>query len=96
QTDLTPYFHSRGDQNFTSVADPELDAALSDYRVSETPAQRQAARARVIDRLAALRVVSVLYAPIGVTLISRRIAGLEFVDDLPRLDRLELHALARP
>ncbi|MCA9693014.1 MAG: hypothetical protein KC636_25685 [Myxococcales bacterium] len=96
QTDLTPYFHSRGDQNFTSVADPELDAALSDYRVAETPAQRQAARARVIDRLAALRVVSVLYAPIGVTLISRRIAGLEFVDDLPRLDRLELHALARP
>jgi ABC-type transport system substrate-binding protein len=88
--DLYPLFHSRGAINFGGVADTELDRALDDYRGAPDRAARDAAKQRVAGRLAQLRVVSVLYAPTAVMLASRRLGGIEFVDDLPRLDRIAL------
>jgi hypothetical protein len=44
----------------------------------------------VATRLAELRPVSVVHAPTRIMLTSRRVTGLSFVDDLPRLDRIEL------
>jgi ABC-type transport system substrate-binding protein len=91
--DLYPYFHSRGDLNLTGVTDVALDGALEAYRAASTPEERAAARRAVAERLAALRVVSVVRAPTHVMLVSRRVEGLELVDDLPRLDRLRLRPL---
>lgn len=88
--DLYQLFHSRGDSNFSRVADEELDRALTDYRGAPDRAARDAAKQRIAERLAALRVVSMLRAPAHVLLASRRLTGIEFVDDVPRLDRLGL------
>ena len=88
--DLYRYFHSRGELNVTGVADAELDQALGQYREARTREERTQARARVSARLTALGVVSVLYAPLHVTLVSRRVRNVEFIDDLPRLDTLRL------
>ncbi len=88
--DLHPLFHSRGASNFSGVDDPALDEALSDYRGAPDREARDAAKQRISQRLAELRVVSVLYAPAHVMLASRRLTGIEFVDDIPRLDRLGL------
>lgn len=88
--DLYHLFHSRGAINFAGVADPQLDRALEDYRGAPDRAARDAAKQRISERIAQLRVVSVLHAPTHVLLASRRLTGLEFVDDLPRLDRLTL------
>jgi hypothetical protein len=91
-TDLSPWFHSRGVHNLSGVADAELDAALEDYRHARTRSSRDAAKRAVAARLAALHPVSVLHAPVAVLLASRALLGLEFVDDLPRLDSLGLGA----
>ncbi|NVB41506.1 hypothetical protein G6O69_26950 [Pseudenhygromyxa sp. WMMC2535] len=88
--DLFHLFHSRGALNLAGVADEQLDTALSDYRGAPDRAARDAAKQRVAQRIAELRVVSVLYAPAHVLLASRRLTGVEFVDDLPRLDTLAL------
>lgn len=86
--DLSPWFHSKGAQNVSGVADGILDAALDAYRVAATRADRDAAERAVADRLATLRPAVVLHAPVAVILLSRRITGLRFEDDLPRLDEL--------
>jgi ABC-type transport system substrate-binding protein len=88
--DLHALFHSRGAINFAGIADEELDRALEDYRGAPDRAARDAAKQRIAERLGQLRVVSVLYAPTQVMLASRRLTGIEFVDDVPRLDRLAL------
>lgn len=88
--DLYAYFHSRGDLNLAGVTDVVLDEALEAYRAATTPKARRDAQVAVASRLAALRVTSVVRAPAQVMLVSRRVHGLEFVDDLPRLDRLRL------
>lgn len=95
-TDLAPYFHSRGAHNLTGVHDPGLDAALDAYRAAETRAARDAAKAAIAERLTVVRPVSVLHAPLAVLLVSRAVTGLEFVDDLPRLDRLGLTTAPLP
>jgi ABC-type oligopeptide transport system substrate-binding subunit len=94
--DLSPWFHSRGAHNLTGIADHGLDAALDAYRQAGTRAARDAAKAAVAGRLAALRPVTVLHAPLQVMLVSRAVTGLEFIDDLPRLDRLGLAAASPP
>jgi ABC-type transport system substrate-binding protein len=88
--DLHPYFHSRGELNLTGIADAELDAALEAFRGAPDRATRQQAKGRIAERLATLRPVTVLYAPTEVMLVSRRLGSLQFVDDLPMLDRMEL------
>ena len=89
-TDLAPWFHSRGAHNLSGIADAELDAALEGYRHALTRDERDAAKRAVAARLAALHPVSVLHAPVAVLLASRALLGLEFIDDLPRLDSLGL------
>lgn len=86
--DLAPWFHSKGAHNLVGLADGLLDAALDSYRLATTRAARDAAKKAVAERLAALRPVIVLHAPLAVTLFSRAVSGVAFVDDLPRLDRL--------
>jgi ABC-type transport system substrate-binding protein len=88
--DLYPWFHTRGRQNLSGLADAELDRALVAYRLAETAADRAAAQQRVYERLAALQVAWVIHAPAPVIVASKRIRGWEFVDDLPRLDTLTL------
>ena len=94
--DLSPWFHSRGEHNLTGVADHELDAALETYRQAGSRAARDAAKQSIAARLAALHPVSVLHAPLQVLLASRGLTGLEFIDDLPRLDSLGLGAQPGP
>src|SRR5690606_21613702 len=79
--DLHHLFHSRGAINFAGVSDEQLDRALEDYRGAPDRAARDAAKQRISERLGQLRVVSVLYAPTQVMLGSRRLTGVEFVDD---------------
>lgn len=86
--DLYPWFHGRGVHNLTGVADQTLDAALDAYRVAATREARDLAKQAIAARLADLRPAIVLHAPLGVTLLARTLTGVEFVDDLPRLDRL--------
>ncbi len=93
QSDLYPYFHSRGDLNLTGVTDIALDEALEAYRDAQTPAQRTAAQVAVAERLEQLRVVSVVRAPTQVMLVSRRVQGLSWRDDLPVLGALRLAPL---
>ena len=88
--DLYHLFHSSGALNFSGVSDGQLDAALVAYRKAKVRAERDAAKRAIADRLEALRVVSMIHAPTHVTLASRRLGELDFVDDLPRLDRLGL------
>jgi ABC-type transport system substrate-binding protein len=88
--DLFHVYHSRGELNLAGVADEQLDAAIEAYRGARDRLARDLAKQRVAQRLAELRVVSVLHAPAHVTVGSRRLVGVEFVDDLVRLDRLEL------
>ncbi|PRQ07122.1 ABC transporter substrate-binding protein [Enhygromyxa salina] len=88
--DLFHMFHSRGALNVAGVADEQLDAALDDYRAALDRRARDLAKVHIAERLAELRVVSVLYAPAHVMLSSRRLTQIEFVDDLPRLDTLAL------
>lgn len=83
--DLFPYFHSQGELNITGIVDAELDAAIDAFRAARTREARQDAERAVAERLAALRPVSVLHAPTAVTLVSRRVEGLRFIDDLPAL-----------
>ena len=90
--DLYDYAHSRGDQNLSGISDAALDEALVDYRLAETPEARRAAKAKIAARLEAQEVFAVLHAPAPVLLASRRVRGLEFEDDLPRLDKLTLAA----
>ena len=88
--DLFHMFHSRGALNLAGVADGPLDAALEAYRHAVDRPHRDAAKRSIARRLDALHVVSVLHAPTHVTLATRRLDGVTFVDDLPRLDRLVL------
>lgn len=88
--DLHYLFHSRGSVNLSGVSDEELDRALEDYRGAPDRSARDAAKQRIAERLGQLRAVSVLYAPTQVMLASRRLIDVEFVDDIPRLDRLAL------
>lgn len=88
--DLYDYFHSRGEQNWSGLSDADLDAALEAYRRAADADERRAAKQAIAARLAELQPVSVLYAPTQVMLVSRRVQGLSFVDDLPKLDELEL------
>lgn len=88
--DLRPYFHSRGAANLTGVSDGELDTALDAYVRAQDRAARRHAQDQIARRLADVRPVTVLYAPTIVLLVSKRVERLEFVDDLPRLDRLRL------
>ncbi|MBL4689029.1 MAG: ABC transporter substrate-binding protein [Nannocystaceae bacterium] len=83
--DLYPYFHSRGVLNISGIVDAELDAALVAFRLAKTPLARREAETAVAQRLTALRPVSVLHAPTAITLVSRRVQGLRFIDDLPEL-----------
>lgn len=87
---LYELFHSRGANNFAQVDDDQLDQALRDYQEARDRGQRDAAKRRIAERIADLRVVSVIHAPAHVTLASRRLGELEFIDDLPRLDTLTL------
>lgn len=91
--DLYPYFHSRGDLNISGVTDVALDEALEAYRAAATPDARDQAKRSVADRLAELRVASVVRAPTQVMMVSKRVRDLEFADDLPRLDRVRLAPL---
>lgn len=91
--DLYPYFHSRGDLNLTGVSDVTLDGALEAYRAATTPEERGAARRAIAERLGQLRVVAVVRAPTHVMLVSQRVQGLQFTDDLPRLRELRLRPL---
>lgn len=88
--DLHPLFHSRGATNLSGVDDDELDTALSDYRAAADRAGRDAAKQRIAARMAELRLVSILHAPAHVLLATRRLGELEFIDDMPRLDSLQL------
>ena len=88
--DLYPYFHTRGALNYAKVSDRELDSALEAFREAPTRADRIAAKQRVATRLAELHATTVLHAPARVLLASRRVSGVEWADDLPRLDRLVL------
>ncbi|MEZ4453625.1 MAG: ABC transporter substrate-binding protein [Nannocystaceae bacterium] len=90
ESDLHALFHSRGRQNLSGVVDPGLDAAIEAFRAARTPEQRRDAQAAMASRLGELQPVTVLHAPLSILLVSRRITGLTFVDDLPRLDRLGL------
>ncbi len=93
--DLYTFFHSKGPLNLSRVNDARLDAALDGYRVATSPQQRDAALRSIADELARLRPVSVIHAPLEVMLVSRRVDGIEFVADLPRLDRLVLRPIER-
>lgn len=88
--DLFGLLHSRGEYNISGVADAQLDAALERYRAGENRAQRQTAKAAIAERLVALKPMSVLRSSARVMVVSRRVRGLEFVDDLPRLNALRL------
>jgi ABC-type transport system substrate-binding protein len=88
--DPHPYFHSHGELNLSGLADAEVDAAVEAFRAATDRAARDEARRRLADRLAELVPMSVLYAPTEVMLVSRRVEGLAFADDLPRLDALRL------
>ncbi len=88
--DLLPYFHRDGALNVSGVADEELDAALLAFREATTPQARAEAKTRVATRLSELRPVSVLRAPTEVLVVSRRLEGLRFEDDLPVLSGLSL------
>lgn len=88
--DLRPYFHSRGAANLPGISDAALDAALDAYVEARDRDARRGAQTRIATRLAELRPVTVLYAPTLVSLVSKRVLGLEFIDDLPRLDALRI------
>ena len=88
--DLWSFFHSRGDQNLAGVGDDALDRALDQYRHTRDRAGRQQAKAAVARALQALQVVVMVHNPEVVMLFSHDVGGIEFVDDLPRLDRLTL------
>lgn len=90
--DLYHQYHSRGEVNVSGARDAALDQALTDYRAAATLAERHEAETRVAARLGALRVATVLFAPAPVMLASNRVQGIEWLDDLPRLDRLTLQA----
>ncbi|MCY1005993.1 hypothetical protein OV079_10535 [Nannocystis pusilla] len=70
------------------MADQTLDAAIDTYRSALTRIDRDRAKQAIAARLADLRPAIVLHAPLAVTLLSRTLTGVQFVDDLPRLDRL--------
>jgi len=89
-TDLYEWFHSRGSLNFGGVSDRPLDGALVAYRAARDPAGRLEAKQQIANRIEQLHLVTVLRAPVEVMLASRRVEGIEFQDDLPRLDRLTL------
>jgi ABC-type transport system substrate-binding protein len=88
--DLFDIFHSEGAANLSGISDGELDGALLQYRAATTREQRLQALAQVKQRLEILLPVSVLHASSQVMLVSRRLDGLTFVDDLPKLDTLRL------
>jgi len=91
--DLWPMFHSHGRLNLCGINDTALDLALDGYRAARTPDDRRAAEVAIAERLGILKPVSVLRAPLAVTLVSRQLRGLSFRADRLRLDRLWL---ARP
>ncbi len=88
--DLYHLFHSRGASNIAGISDRPLDAALLAYRKAQTRNERDDAKQAIASRLAELRAVSILHAPTQVSLASRRLGTIEFIDDLPRLDILAL------
>ena len=90
--DLYEQFHSRGELNLSGVHDRGLDAALEEYRRASNRAERNRAETHVAERLAELRVATVLFAPAPIMLASARVTGMSFIDDLPVLDRLGLRS----
>jgi ABC-type transport system substrate-binding protein len=91
--DLYHHYHSRGELNYSGVRDARLDQALEAYRAAPDLEARHAAERTIAGRLAALRVTTVLFAPAPVMLASNRVAGVVWIDDLPRLDALRLEAV---
>jgi hypothetical protein len=71
-----------------------LDGALEEFRAAPDREARHAAELRIAERMAQLRVATVLFAPAPVLLASRRLEGIEWLDDLPRLDALWLRPVA--
>lgn len=90
--DLFELFHGGGRRNLGRIADLELDAALEAYRGADDLEGRRAAQRRVAKRLEATRAVQVVRAPLEVLVTSVRVGQVEFMDDLPRLDRLTLNS----
>jgi ABC-type transport system substrate-binding protein len=86
--DLFDHFHSRGETNMAKVRDAVLDQALEDYRSADDRTGRDAAKVRIAERLTALRVSTILHAPVEIMLIDKRVSGVHFLDDLPLLDSL--------
>ena len=83
--DLYDLFHSRGEENISGVTDGALDEALEAYRAATDREGRDVARAKIAERLEALRPMSVLHTPVQVMIASSRVTGIEFVDDLPNV-----------
>lgn len=90
--DLRPFFHSRGELNLSGISDGPLDEALEAYARARDSSERRKAQETIAERLAALRPATMLHAPTEIMLASKRLEGLAFVDDLPRLDRIRLAA----
>ena len=86
--DLYRYFHSKGALNLTGVSDQQLDAALVRYREATTRVDRDLAKQAIATRMGDLKPVSVIHAPASVLLVSRRVTGIDFEDDLPQLHTL--------
>ena len=80
----------------TGTSDAALDAALDRYRRAQSRAARDAAKQAVAERLATLVPAVVLHAPMHVLLASRAVTGLVFIDDLPRLDALDVGPAPAP
>jgi len=90
QADLAPYFQTKGRLNYSGYQNEAVDEFLRSMRVSSSPASRVTYARRLHRMLHDDPPVAVLYAPIEVMVVSRRIRGLANNGRWPKLVSLSM------
>jgi peptide/nickel transport system substrate-binding protein len=90
EADLSPLLHSKGELNYGGYSNPMVDAQLESMRSASSPEERQRAAQRLHRLLHEDPPFTVLYAPIELMVVSRRVKGLANNGRWPRLSSLAL------
>jgi peptide/nickel transport system substrate-binding protein len=95
-SDLSPLLHSRGALNYGAYSNPNLDAYLDAMRLAVLPDERRRIGQRLHRMLQDDPPFTVLYAPIELMVVARRVRGLANNGRPPRYSALWLDEVKGP
>ena len=90
QSDLSPWLHTKGAYNFGAYSNPRVDALLNSLKLARRSEMRLPLARRLHRQLHDDPPFSVLYAPIELMMVNRRVKGLANNGRWPKLVGLSL------